>query len=766
MSEDLNMNSTNMIAKGIAIYEKGEKVQSVALILKGRVEVQADGVKTLLGSGNFLGMYDVKNEVHSFTYTALDDVAVYGLPISKWEQVCLLLEKKPQYRGLFVTSMNFFLRDLYKKFNKMKGDVEQIGEFLLQSYGQCNELAETIGLKSEKLMSIERLNTPEQFELPKELQYYLSASEIPLETQKQYYSGSEPVAEKHAEEQSELLPALVEGCHYYSEWLIRYFRIMISDEKNLFHYVGRMALRVRQTGEKDVILSGILDQLLAKIDDTETELIEIVGVTPELNRERMEEIYFALLSDDTGNVEAYDSDSLHVLDNSLLQIFEYGLIPQETADEFESAINDFLGMTDKFVRTPEATKIRKSISNLFFDIYEAVAKKSFTDMDTPPLAIDLFLKYGYVSEELLTEEELRTLLAQPEPGSEDTECRVYTMCQWLEAIYNREREPSKDEFDMDFEEHLRKDEQTGSITSAEAESKRSDKDARVHFEVDNLMKYADRILNGNLSAFVPVLCSEGLYTRIENSVVTGTAINAAVKQVEKVDYSIFYRTHLASYEQAEITRFSVVAKATPDFIIFPVYGQCGQMWQDVSGRDRSAPGRILLPALLDCNLQSEILRLMAHFRWERCRTEMGAEWNNYRYPSLTSEYTDYLQFYKKNNELSPEKKDKIKAQLTQCNNRHKEVFTKDYQDWILKETAGAMKLNRIAREILFTYCPPSSAIAEGLLVQNSYQEAARRYMTEKRQQEKSFTVLYRKFEKNGIPIPEEVELTKKYLLDT
>ena len=55
------------------------------------------------------------------------------------------------------------------------------------------------------------------------------------------------------------------------------------------------------------------------------------------------------------------------------------------------------------------------------------------------------------------------------------------------------------------------------------------------------------------------------------------------------------------------------------------------------------------------------IKLMAHFRWEKCRTEMGAQWNNYRYPSLTSEYTDYLQFYKKNSDLSTEKKEKVKA---------------------------------------------------------------------------------------------------------
>ena len=83
----------------------------------------------------------------------------------------------------------------------------------------------------------------------------------------------------------------------------------------------------------------------------------------------------------------------------------------------------------------------------------------------------------------------------------------------------------------------------------------------------------------------------------------------------------------------------------------------------------------------------------------------------------------------------------------------------------MREAVGAMRLNRISRGILYTYCPFASDIAQGLLVQNSYQEAARRYTTEKRKQEQLLTVVERKFEKNGMDIPEEIKQTKKYLLD-
>ncbi len=764
MSADLNVNSTNTVNKGTVIYEKGEIVQSVALILKGRAEVCSGGVRTVLGSGNFLGMYDVARGKHSFTYKAMDDVVVYGLPISSWDQVRLLLDEKTQYRGLFVTSMNFFMADLYKRFQKMKKDVTEIADFVAESYKKCQQMAEDTGFQSEKLMSMERLEPLAEQELPPALSYYLEACRIPLETQKNYFGGNAFVAEKHAVEQSGLLPPLLEGCHYYSEWLVKYLRILVMDEKNLFSLVGRMSARLKQAGRDEGPLTSILDQMLKRIDEAENELIELAGIAPGLNREKMESIYFALLSGEAGNEKADGESGLEELDNSVQQILDYAPVHRKVAADFEESINDFLGLTDKFSRSTEAMKLRKKIASLFFEIYEAVAKKSFDDSKVP-LPVRLFLDYGFVSEELLTEEELKQLLALPAPGTSDTDCRVYTLCQWLYAIYNGEKIPCKDEFDMNYEDHLRKDLADKRIDQAEMNAKMENGEEKLHFEVDNLMRYADRLLSGNLSAFVPVLCSESLIGKIENSIVTGESINVAVRKVEKVDYGIFYREKLKSYEKAEINRFSVVERVVPDFIMFPIYGRTGQMWQDNSGRIKTTPGRILMPIFLDHDVDSEILKMLAHFRWEKCRSEMGADWNNYRNPSLTSEYTDYLQFYKKNSSLTTERKEKVKAQLQQCNNRHREVFTRDYQDWILREAAGAMKLNRVVRDILFTYCPFSAEIAEGLVVQNSYQEAARRYMTERRKTEKNLATLLRKFEKSGMDIPEEVEQTRKLLLE-
>ena len=73
--------------------------------------------------------------------------------------------------------------------------------------------------------------------------------------------------------------------------------------------------------------------------------------------------------------------------------------------------------------------------------------------------------------------------------------------------------------------------------------------------------------------------------------------------------------------------------------------------------------------------------------------------------SLTSEYSDFIQFYKKNRELSEDKKDKLKMQIQKCRNNTREVFVVDYENWIKHEAHGGIVLSKPVREIMATYCP-------------------------------------------------------------
>ncbi|MCR4604696.1 MAG: hypothetical protein K5639_01725 [Eubacterium sp.] len=767
MAAELTINETTPVPAGTEIFAKGDELTCVALVLKGRVTVSSMGIIVTLGSGNFLGICDVAKGEHSFTYVAGDGVSVYPLPINDIPKVKKLLEGKAQYRGLLVTSQNFFIRDINKSYNKLRNASGELLSFLTQSYEKYKNETTKAGLIPMEIPAIERMESegPEEMKLPANLNYYLEVAGIEVEAQRSFLGAKSFVAFRHYIEQCELFPALIDGCRIYGEHIFKLFRSLIMDEKNIFAYATKTALDLKRSGQKSDALSSLIDEIIAKIDECEKLLIGTVGTDPKLNRSGMEKTYMALLSDsvpDEDGDEQGEEIDLSVLSGSLSQITNYSEVDDEVAADFKKSIEDFLKLSDKFGRTKEANTIRKRISEGFFTIYEAALIRSFSD-PKPPLAVKLFLTYGYASEELLTEDDLKTLVTLPEIGAGELDCHVYTMAEWLREIYEGRKLPSKDEFDEDYEEHMRKEVPKGdklAFPKAMADGK-----AKMHFEIDKLFRYADRLVNGNISTFVPVLCSEGIMTSLATSAVTGPSVNAAVRKIENVDYSIFYREVRTFYEQIEVNNFTNIERYTPDFILFPVCGGGAQMWQDIEGKQKTTHARILLPVLTENDINATMIKMMAHFRWEKCRTDMGAQWNNYRYPSLTSEYTDYLQFYKKNSDLSPEKKEKVKSQLTQAGNRHRDVFTKDYTDWILKEAAGAMRLNKISRDILFTYCPIAQEIAAGLVTQTSYADAAKRHVLELKKIEKNITTIEHKFNKNGMDIPAEIEQTKKFLLE-
>jgi len=193
----------------------------------------------------------------------------------------------------------------------------------------------------------------------------------------------------------------------------------------------------------------------------------------------------------------------------------------------------------------------------------------------------------------------------------------------------------------------------------------------------------------------------------------------------------------------------------------PTVGANGIMWQDITGKKRDTPGRFILPAYTEIDLDTMLAKVMGRFRWEKCRTIEGAMWNDISNKSLTSEYTYYLQFYKKMRELSEEKKEKIKNQLQRGRNI-REVFVADYLSWVLYESAGAIKLTKPAREILATYCPFSRQIREQLRHQPIFEEAMNRFYSEKKKKIREIENRYRLLERERIEITQELKDTLIY----
>ena len=244
--------------------------------------------------------------------------------------------------------------------------------------------------------------------------------------------------------------------------------------------------------------------------------------------------------------------------------------------------------------------------------------------------------------------------------------------------------------------------------------------------------------------------------------VTAQKLEAALDKVRAIDYSVFYREVQFSDPDHGINRELIMKEILPDIILMPNAGTRAQMWQETAGVRRDTSARFLFPIFTAVDLEDMMIDTMGRYRWEICRKIQGVRWNDIREKSLTAEYCDYLQFYRKNHDLSQEAKEKIKSALLRGRNNYREVFVKDYQNWIKYESKGSYRLNKVTREIMLSYCPFARSIRQELVTNPMYEGALHRFDISNAKKVQRIQGVYDKYQKAGGVLTQELEENLDY----
>lgn len=778
MKAELKKNSVNQIIKETNIFEEGDEVTEIGLVIKGRVRVHAEGINLVIGSGNFLGLCDLLNQVHSVTYTADTNLVVYSFPASNLNAtIRALMKANKDYAPLMVSTLSKYIRDLSKILEELEETSNTVWQFLKDAYQSYLELGRKTGAKTTAIRSIEELEVRDEqetvdFDL---VEYYRACAGLPSEIQKAYFGCSAMITSRHILEQVELVRSLLKQCRKDAQYLKSLAGPLVLDTRSLYVSVLQQATMLQHAGESISDVTSLFDDVIDRINSLEDLLSERAGIELDIDHEFMEEAYFGLLSggSSTGASGTADIDgelalveetyvSIDELEGALDQILDYSELESEKAMQLRSDIEAFAALSDKFSTEDDARNLRRSIVKVYYELYHKVFIRDFQSREDTPVVIDLFLRYGFLSEKLVSEEIQEELLSLDATHSGIGSCKVYDMKEWLTLVLRGEKEPSKSEFDMDYDENLRDMRKTGQITAEQQQVMAKDLKAKLAYEIQNMFRTNHRIVFGQVSAFVPFLFTEACSTSISRSYLSKDRINAAVQRLLHIDYSVFYRESLYAKEGSPFAKEYIQEEVFPDIIVLPIYGNKTVMWQELSGRRRNSKGRFLLPAFMEGDLDSEMVKLFGRFRWELCRTIQGASWNNVQIKSLTSEYCDFVQFYRKNRDLSEDKKEKLKLQIQKCRNNTREVFVLDYENWIKHEAQGGLCLSKPVREILATYCPFVKEMREKVSEQPMFRDAMARFNRERGKRTKDYELKFKVWEKDGVEIPPEVMATKRY----
>ena len=513
---------------------------------------------------------------------------------------------------------------------------------------------------------------------------------------------------------------------------------------------------VKYIGFMSSVIKDIYNKIKTEYDyDLNIDLEEMESAVKRVSRSTNISSEEAALESDEIRVTIGFEELPAEVKNPTKRLIDMSGIEEGKAKNFMKSLQAFKKLRDKFSTEDDVRKIRRGVTSVFFEIYREVAKRTIINGNRSKL-VEMFLNFGYMDDELLTPNQIMDLY-EIKDKSKTKRVNVYYIDEWLQKIYDKDEPPSVNGFGQDYREALRELKKRGTISDKELEEHWESSSKRLEYEVDNMIETTHRLCYGQVSVYFPILHKDMITKDFERALIRRDVMEKSIKEITDIDFSAFYREVLYKNKELNIEKELVMQEVLPNIILMPTFGSRAIMWEELSSRQKNSTGRFLFPIFTSEEIESLLLPTIGAFRWELCKTMLGPAWNDITQMSITSEYSDYVQFYKKNRNLSDESKEKLKIQIKKCRNNLREVFVSDYNLWIRYESKGIMRLNRVARGILYRQVPFAKNIREELSKQPMFSEIANRFKNIRSKKATELENRYFKFTKTGNPLPPELQ---------
>lgn len=814
------------IPQGKVIYSAGQKLDSFYLIRKGTVIVTYQGGKYLLQSGDVIGLCEIGNGISGMEYRAGSDLEALVYPYGA-AQMKHLFESSRDAVRYFTSSFFRQLNEILTRYRVLREESMDLYRYLQDSYQTYLSLCKKYDASPEKVNGYDELNQPSaKEEVPMWINGYYSTLEQMIsiwDYNKTDYDFIYGFLLKSASDIRTIL-TLSQKLHRYQTAACKY--LMNEEGLDLVDLMFHLYERIMYSGggSEDILLvrgsmDGMIQQLYKRgydIQERKNRIVEGISTveadvkSPDAKRRweeahtkaqetkmpAQETVQTAQLSgqdseqtteqsveqvaeqsveqsaeqlerqseqiqEQIAEEEAFDESFPEELENSIGIILDFAGCEKELSESFRAHIERYRKMPNKNGTEDDIRILRQEITKEFNQIYCSAFLSSIEK--ELPMAVKLFFTFGYVDEKLAGEKNAVFLYHLMDRLPTNPEQGVYSVYEWLKAVYEEKKEPCRNEFDTDYVAYLYEQKRMGNITAEEQKELMTDRIAKVRFELENMFPVVNKVTFGRLSTFCPVFSEHNIMKPMDSMLVTTEKIMEVLDEIRGKDYGAYYRETMYTNPQQGIPKEVIHVEVLPDFILMPNAGVRGVMWQEIEGKKRTTPARMMVSIFQMEDLRSILIRLTGEFRWEMCKRVQGARWNDLSEKSLTSEYFDYIQFYRKNPDLSTETKEKIKTDLGRTKNSFKEMFLKDYSLWIMFESNSSPRLNKVARAIFFTYCTFTAPVRQKLRANPLYQELADRCEIKRKQKRHKIENICQKLRSQGKEIPEEIEKEMEYM---
>ncbi|MBR6626955.1 MAG: hypothetical protein IKL04_03110 [Lachnospiraceae bacterium] len=724
--------AASVIKKGTYIHKRGQSFTSLHLITAGQVIAAYPGGSYILKKGDVIGISELCSEIHLLDYIAAENTTVVVYPLSHENALSDLLKSYPDVSRFFMLSAFRQIHILMQQSLVSEMKCSSIYQALSDDLDYCAMLHNRYRLGP--VTEIISEDDPVAYLSDESADFWLSSYYLELY---HIYAGKDykPYLEKTAVSVGSLKKCSLdyrktyfslEEQHQYRLQTLQYF--INENHTDLFEQLYKILNKIGSGSPDAPGVIQRMDDIIALYRDMTSDsntIIEERIIRYQSVKEMMQDRQTVL------EQKLAENSLPEELRGSMDTILNYASISDEFVSGIRANIRKFKQLPDINASDDVTYALRKKLAADFLTLYETTFMISLEDTSPLPMAVKMFLLFGYIDEEMAGTEYSIMLYKLAHNLQSHVEVGIYTLYDWLLAIYRGEKEPCRNEFDQDYTDVIHKKKISGQFIDLELNEMLNDPLSKVVYELQNMFPSVNKMTFGRITTYFPFFTRDNVLRNPEDSLVTVEKISHALDVIRSVDYSAFYRESLDYDHMDTMGKELIHLEFLPDIILMPNVGIHGVMWQEIEGKKRNSHSRMMFSIFHMEDVTTTLIHLTGEFRWEMCKRIQGARWNDITENSLTSEYFDYIQFYRKNHELSAEAKDKVRIALKRAKNSFKEMFIRDYILWILFEASGSPRLNKVARRIFFTHCPFPADIDENLSGNPLYTELVNRKQIKK-----------------------------------
>ncbi len=699
------------LSKGQFLHRKGDTVKDIAIILKGSFTLcYGDEVQLTAGNGAIIGAFHPSGGEYEYDYKAAEDCTLFTYDYNDEDDLAAAIAATPSIAPVMVSASINLATDLINTLDEFYNKAQNLCDSMKSDYSDYKNICATLMIQPQKFDYVNDLTAPDK---PAML------------------TGWQAALCRTCQEKNELLrkecyPADIHFC------------------------IGAIMLAARLAQA----VHPQIDFITAFIQNTHAATDEF---TAEYRAQKAK-------LDEAHRQEALEAGSGNIpkITNALQTILAFAGIGRDIGDPLAKDIRLFMKAPDKTEKSAEMRRLRGDITKNFFTIYEAAFFKSL-ETDSIPAEVKMFFLFGFIDEELAGEENTAAIYKAALLWEDDPDDLIMPAYNWLKKIAQGQVPPSKDEFDNDWPDHLKEEVRQGNLKQPEADVMLNDPKAMARFEINNMIANANKMTYGSIFSYIPAFYAQAVSRPLETCLSTVERVRTALNHIREIDFGCFYRPAFTTYPELKINRYDYNREVLPYIILMPNYGSRGLMWQEIEGRKRTTPAHMVLSIFHSADLETTLIRMCAQFRWEMCKRIQGVHYSDVTEPSLTAEYCNYLQFYKKNSTLSADMKEKVKAALKRNGNSYSKVFAAEYEQFVKNESEGLPRLNKVSREILFKYCTFGRSYRDTLSINPQYKPLIDRWNIAHDEKLRTFELFTRRILGQIPELPEEMKIEEEYL---